>query len=99
MCAGNARFLRLHWTVFVYLLTLGVVALGNRLSPWIAVMTGVKATLLTMIVGVVGVVSANVSVRPSDDWAAWLHPFLLSTVALGACGPGVAVFRAVPSLH
>jgi amino acid permease len=51
--------------------------------PVLTIATGIKATLLVVIVLVVGVFGAEIANPWRNQWSAFLEPFLMGTVALG----------------
>lgn len=67
----------------VLLLTAIVLTCGKHIQPIVSALTAVKLLLILVMISVVAVVAANGTVHPTDGWSSILHPFLISTVALG----------------
>ncbi|KAK4535685.1 hypothetical protein CDCA_CDCA05G1710 [Cyanidium caldarium] len=73
------------WAValFCLLCTTALLFCLNAVLPVLTVATGLKATLLVVIVLLVGVIGAQVGHSWHNRWSAWAEPFLVGTVALG----------------
>ncbi len=57
---------------FIIVLTLVVVLLARHVQAVISFFTVAKSVLLLFMIAVVGVVAEDVSLQPSDEWAAML---------------------------
>ena len=73
------------WAValFCLLCTAALLFCLGAVLPVLTVATGLKATLLVVIVLLVGVIGAQVGHSWHNRWSAWAEPFLVGTVALG----------------
>ncbi len=68
---------------FIIVLATFTVAAGSRVLHFTSLATIFKLILILAMVGVVGVAAQVDPLSPSASYAAVLHPFLVSTVALG----------------
>jgi amino acid permease len=60
-----------------------LVFLLSAVLPVLTIATGLKATLLVVIVLVVGILGAEIANPWHNQWSAFVEPFLMGTVALG----------------
>lgn len=68
---------------FVLCCVVIIVFFSRVIQPVISLFTFVKVVLLCLIIGAVGLVSEQVAVEPSSNWATIMQPFLIGTVAIG----------------
>lgn len=68
---------------FVLVCTFGIIFAAKYIQPLVSVLTLIKVLVLGIIITLCGVVSNDIHLRPHENWADILQPFLVSTVAIG----------------
>jgi hypothetical protein len=82
---------------FVLSLTATLIYFARRIALVVSFLTAVKLLLILIMVFAVMAIAGAARQQPVDDWAFVMHPFLISTVALGGMASLMPVMaRSVP---
>jgi amino acid permease len=83
---------------FSILLTIFLIVFSKRIAVIVSALTAAKLALILLVAVAVGAIAAKSRLNQHDDWNYTMHPFLISTVALGGMANLMPVmFRSVPA--
>jgi amino acid permease len=83
---------------FSVLLTIFLIVFSKRIAVIVSALTAAKLALILLVAAAVGAIAAKSRLNQHDDWNYTMHPFLISTVALGGMANLMPVmFRSVPT--